>query len=69
MATGSTPSTTPPITNGSDDDLELPNFLKRVDTPPAPAAKPAGPSFGMQQAQAAPEDMATRISAILGMKT
>ncbi len=61
-ANGASPAT-------GDDDLELPNFLKRVDTPPAPAAKPAGPSFGMQQAQAAPEDMAARITAILGMKT
>ncbi len=67
---GVTASPTPPNGNGSTDDAEdIPNFLKRADTPLAPAAKPAGPSFGMQQAQAAPEDMAARISAILGMKT
>jgi hypothetical protein len=57
--------------NGSDDAEDIPNFLKRADAPaaPPPAPKPAGPSFGMQAAQAAPEDMAARISAILGMKT
>jgi hypothetical protein len=74
------PFMTAPATNGTsgvatapgDDGLDIPSFLTRTEpaAPPAPPTpKPAGPSFGMQQAQAAPEDMAARITAILGMKT
>ena len=54
---------------------EIPDFLKRIESapgmPPAsqPTPKPTGPSFGMQSAQAAPEDMAARIAAVLAMKT
>jgi hypothetical protein len=63
---------------------DVPDFLKRIESAPGMPPntttgsphdqaqiqrKPAGPSFGMQSAQAAPEDMAARIAAVLAMKT
>jgi hypothetical protein len=63
---------------------EIPDFLKRIESAPGMPPntttgsphdqaqiqrKPSGPSFGMQSAQAAPEDMAARIAAVLAMKT
>jgi len=75
MASAPTPTsgngTSPPTT--PDDNLDIPPFLKRLEAapgmPPATPPKPAGPSFGMQQATAAPDDMNARIQAALGLKT
>ncbi len=57
--------------NGSGEVEDIPAFLTRKPEAPAapPTPKPAGPSFGMQAATPAPDDMAARIQAILGMKT
>ncbi len=54
---------------GNGEDEGIPSFLKRTETPPAPTAKPAGPSFGMQAPTPIPEDMNARIAAALAIKT
>lgn len=75
---GTTLGQVPPATSSSpqaapDEVEDIPPFLKRLESAPGmqPAAppKPAGPSFGMQAAAAAPDDMQARIAAVLGMKT
>jgi hypothetical protein len=60
------------LQNGSQSPSEvedIPNFLKRTPETPPPSVKPPGPSFGMQAATAAPDDMQARIAAVLAMKT
>ncbi len=75
---GSSQTTLLPPTTGngtapsSDEAEDIPAFLTRTPqapTPPTPQHKPAGPSFGMQAATPAPDDMSARIAAVLGMKT
>jgi hypothetical protein len=74
-ANNRSPGNTGGLPTSGGDDLDVPDFLKRIESapgmPPAsqPTPKPTGPSFGMQSAQAAPEDMAARIAAVLAMKT
>jgi hypothetical protein len=68
----SSPVPSPTLQNGSQSPSEvedIPNFLKRTPETPPPSVKPPGPSFGMQAATAAPDDMQARIAAVLAMKT